>query len=97
VQPTKKLLKKSRGGCSDYDLIDIQEQVGRVSHGGDVGCKPLVPCARGLLQTIEGLVQTTDTIRTRLVTETRGLLAIHHFLDIAMKKGILDIKLSNRP
>jgi hypothetical protein len=70
---------------------------GDKAHGGDVGYKTLVPRTRGLLQTIEGLVQTTDMIRMRLVNETRGLLVIHHFLEIAMKKGILDIKLSNRP
>jgi hypothetical protein len=28
VQPAKKVLKKSRGGCSDYDVIDVEEQVG---------------------------------------------------------------------
>jgi hypothetical protein len=28
VQPDKKVLKKSRGGCSDYDVVDVEEQVG---------------------------------------------------------------------
>jgi hypothetical protein len=95
VQPTKKLLKKSHGGCNEYDVIDVEEQVGRVrprvkheqrrvrhrgdkAHGGDVGGKPLVPRVRSLLYTIEELVQTTDMIRTSLISKTQGLLAIHH-------------------
>jgi hypothetical protein len=107
-------LKKSRGGCSDYDIIDVEEQVGEVSpgvkykerrvadrgdktHFGDVCCKPLVPRTTCLFQTIEGLVQTTYMIRTSRVNKTWGLLTIYHFLEIAMKKSILDIKLLNWP
>jgi hypothetical protein len=103
VQPTKKLLRKSHGGCSDYDVVDVDEQLGRVrprvkhehrrfrhrgdkAHSGDVGGKSLVPRVRSPLQTIEGLVQTTDMIRMSLVNKTRGLLAIHHFLKIALEK-----------
>jgi hypothetical protein len=36
-------------------------------------------------------------IMSGLVNKARGLLEKHHFLKIAMEKGILGIKLSNGP
>jgi hypothetical protein len=57
----------------------------------------LVPCTRSLLEAVEGLVEPTDMRRVCGVDKARRLLAVDHLVKIAMKEGILDIQLMNRP
>jgi hypothetical protein len=57
----------------------------------------LVPHTRSLLESIEGLVESTDMLRPRRVDEARWLLTIDHLIKIAMEKGVLDVELMNRP
>jgi hypothetical protein len=63
---------------------------------GEVG-KSLVPGPWSLFEAIEGLVQTTHIVRTPGVNEARRLLTIDLLVKVAMKKGILDVELVNRP
>lgn len=56
-----------------------------------------MPRTGSLLQAIEGLLQQTDMIRCKGVDEARRLLAVDGLLKTAMEKGILDIKLVDRP
>ena len=57
----------------------------------------LVPGSRGLLEAVERLVEPTNMLRTSRVDEARWLLTVDHLIKIAMKEGVLDIELVNRP
>jgi hypothetical protein len=57
----------------------------------------LVPCTRGLLEAVERLVEPTNMLGMIGVDEARWLLAVDHLIKIAMKKGVLDVELMNRP
>jgi hypothetical protein len=50
-----------------------------------------------LLQAIEGFVQTTYVLRPAGVDESGRLLAIDNLVESAIEKGILDVKLTDRP
>jgi hypothetical protein len=63
---------------------------------GEVG-KSLVPGPWSLFEAVEGLVQTTHIVQTPGVNEARRLLTIDLLVKVAMKKGILDVELVNRP
>jgi hypothetical protein len=52
---------------------------------------------RLLLQAIERLVEMTDMLRLIRIHKTRWLLTVDNLINVAMEKGILDIKLPNRP
>jgi hypothetical protein len=42
-------------------------------------------------------VETTDVVRMSGINKTRRLLTVNHFVKVAVEKGILDIKLTDRP
>jgi hypothetical protein len=71
--------------------------------GGDeakpvgVVSETLVPGPWSLLEAVEGLVQTTYVVRTPGVNKARRLLTVDLLVKVAMKKGILDVELVNRP
>ena len=52
--------------------------------------EPLVPRAGRLLESIEGLVEVADMVRTCRVDEAGWLLTMYHLVKIAMEKGVLD-------
>jgi hypothetical protein len=57
----------------------------------------LVPDARSLLQTIQGLVETTHVIQISSINKTRRLLTIDNFIKHVVEKGIFDVKMTNMP
>lgn len=56
-----------------------------------------VPCARSLLEAIEGFIQKTNVIQLGRVNEADRLLAINCLVDNVMKEDILNIQLMNMP
>ncbi|KAK1599849.1 hypothetical protein QYE76_016696 [Lolium multiflorum] len=56
-----------------------------------------MPGTRSLLETIQGLHQATQVIRTRRINKPRWLTHINLLIKNAMKKGILNIQLAKRP
>jgi hypothetical protein len=51
----------------------------------------LKPGTWGLFETIEGFVKATYVGRSLWVDEPRGLLTVDNFVEVSMKKGILNI------
>jgi hypothetical protein len=106
------VLKKSRGRCGEDDVIDVEQQVlhtllvnkeaGVKGGGGETKLtkkrvETLVPRPRSLLESIQGLLEQADVIRSGSVDETRQLLAVDSLFKVAMKKGILHVQLVERP
>jgi hypothetical protein len=63
----------------------------------NIRCKCVVPCTECLFQTIQGLVEPTNKIWMSKVFESRWLGTVDCLDEHAMEKGILDIKLMDRP
>jgi hypothetical protein len=63
----------------------------------EIGGEPLVPCARGLLETIEKSLQETHVVRVSRVNKARRLLIVDGLLQVSVKKGVLHIQLVDRP
>lgn len=59
--------------------------------------KEVVPSARSLLQTINGLIELADHIEMNMINKASRLIAVDNLSEGSMKKGILDIQLMNRP
>lgn len=59
--------------------------------------KALIPCPRGLFETIEGPLKVTHIIWMLWVSKTRRLVHKNSLLKMAVKKGVLHIELMNRP
>lgn len=57
--------------------------------------KPLKPCARGLLETINGLMNLANMSGSKRISETRGLAHNDCYKQIIVLEGILYIKLSD--
>jgi hypothetical protein len=80
-----------------------EDKKGHVGGGGDEaeltkeGREPLVPSSRGLLQSVQGLLQEADVICSGGVDETWWLLAVDRLVEVAVKKGILHVQLVDRP
>jgi hypothetical protein len=84
-------------------VIPAQDEQGGVRERRDkpepmriVG-EALIPCPGSLLQAVERLVKPTDMVGASRVDEARRLLTVNLLIKSAMKKGIPDIKLMNRP
>jgi hypothetical protein len=65
--------------------------------GQQEGGHSAVPCARGLFQTIEGLLQEVDKVRVSWIFKPGRLLAIHSLGQGAVQKGVLHVKLVHGP
>jgi hypothetical protein len=59
--------------------------------------KPIVPCLRSLLQTIQGLMEVENQITLSWVEESGGLCAVNCLSQHAMEESILDLELVDRP
>lgn len=59
--------------------------------------EPLVPRVERLLESVEGLLEQPDVLRTHRVDVAGRLLNVNHLVDIAMEEGVLDVQLMNRP
>ena len=70
---------------------------GDEAQGADVAGEALVPRPRGLLESIQGLLQQADMIWRSWVDKTRRLLAVDRLLQMAMKKSILHVELMDGP
>jgi hypothetical protein len=57
----------------------------------------VVPSTRSLLQAIERLVEMKDMVRMIRIHKTERMLTVDDLINIAIEKGILDVKLTNRP
>jgi hypothetical protein len=75
---------------------DIRLRRNKAKAVGEVG-ESLVPCPWSLLQTIERLVKMAHIVGAARIDEPWWLLTIDLLVKCAMEKGILDIKLVNRP
>jgi hypothetical protein len=68
-----------------------EDKEGRVRGGGDEaeltkeGRESLVPSSRGLLQSVQGLLQEADVICSGGVDETWWLLAVDRLVEVAVK------------
>jgi hypothetical protein len=67
------------------------------TNGSNELCEPMKPSVRCLFEAIKGSMQSTHMRGASGINKTRGLLTIHCFLNMSMKKGILDIHLMNGP
>ena len=59
--------------------------------------KTLVPSTRSLLETVELFVETTHIVGAVSIDEALRLLKVNLLVKIAIKKGVLDVKLVDRP
>ena len=57
----------------------------------------LIPRSRSLLEAVERLVEAANMLGMSRVGEAGRLLAVHLLVKIAVKKGVLDVQLMNRP
>ena len=57
----------------------------------------MVPCSRGLFESVDGFAKFTDVIGMIPINEAQRLGHIDIFSESALKKGIVDVKLSNSP
>lgn len=55
------------------------------------------PCPRSLFEAINGIVELANMIRVTRILEPGWLPHIHRIGQVAMKKGVVDIKLVERP
>jgi len=59
--------------------------------------KPTIPSSRGLLQPIQGLVETTNEVRMGKILKTKRRHIVYCLSKHSMQEGILDIKMMDRP
>jgi hypothetical protein len=55
------------------------------------------PCAGSLLEAIESTTKLTDMCRMFRINITGCLIHVNFFLQKSIKKGIIDVKLPERP
>ena len=67
------------------------------TNGASIGGETLKPGSRSLLETVERFVEATHIVRVASIDKTGRLLAIDDLVKVAMKEGIFDIELMNRP
>jgi hypothetical protein len=65
--------------------------------GGQVGGEVAVPGPRCLLEAVERAVQAADQIRVSGIDEAGGLAAVDSLRQSAMKEGVLNVELMERP
>ena len=63
----------------------------------ELSSETLKPCSRGLLESIDGLMELADIMWMRGVNIPLGLCHIHFFLESAMQESIFNIKLPKGP
>jgi hypothetical protein len=106
-------MQEPRGGGGEHDVVDVEEvrsirtatedELGRVRLGLDEtlrtqeGGEVTVPSPRGLLETVEGLVELADHVWVSRVDKPNGLSAVDRLRQGAVEEGVLHVELVDRP
>ena len=59
--------------------------------------KSVKPCSGRLLKTVQSIFEKTNVIGIVGINKARWLSHVNHFIEIAMKKGVVYVKLTKRP